>query len=241
MNANHDCSVTTTQVLKDPYLLSFYALAYSQLRAKVHDSHLGRTIEVGSGRGLAAHFGHNWLMSDVVADNELDVVNLAESLPIRSESLDAIILKDTWHHIPNIEQFLEEAHRVLRVGGLIAVFDPYWSPLAQFVYRFLHQERWDKKTTTWRFESSSPWDSNQALSFLMLKRDRQTFDRNWGLRFAVSKSEPLVGPSYLLSGGVSRRTRVSGRLLVRMLAWERRQGAWFNSCRLFHIFTLVKI
>jgi hypothetical protein len=44
-----------------------------------------------------------------------------------------------------------------------------------------------------------------------------------------------------LSGGVSRRTPVSGALLEHLLSWEERRGAWFDHLRFFHVFGLVKI
>jgi len=75
---------------------------------------------------------------------------------------------------------------------------------------------------------------------LMLKRDRRTFDQRWGNRFSLIEPKALVGPSFLLSGGVSRRTFVSGRWLAALLRWEERRGVWFNHFRFFHVFGLVK-
>ena len=74
----------------------------------------------------------------------------------------------------------------------------------------------------------------------MLKRDRDSFDQKWGSRFSVIEPEALVGPSFLISGGVSRRTFVSGRLLASLLRWEEKRGRWFDHLRFFHVFGLVK-
>jgi hypothetical protein len=74
----------------------------------------------------------------------------------------------------------------------------------------------------------------------MLKRDRRTFDQRWGNKFSLIEPKALVGPSFLLSGGVSRRTFVSGRWLAALLRWEERRGSWFNHFRFFHVFGLVK-
>ena len=226
--------------LSDPFIKSLYATAYGELRKTIGESSLERVVEVGSGRGIADELGHRWIQSDILKSSSLSVLCTAQLLPYKSGSLDALVLKDTWHHIPEIEHFLQEAHRVLRPGGVIAVFDPYWGTLARFVYRFLHQERWDAKTSTWSFASSDPWDSNQALSYLMLERDRTVFDQRWGSRFSVIEPRAMIGPSFLISGGVSRRTFVSGRLLASLLRWEERRGRWFNHLRFFHVFGLVK-
>ena len=232
---------THSDIPNDAYLSALYALAYSQLADMLGGTQHDRVLEVGSGLGLARLSGQQWLHSDVAGAAPLSVLNQAQQLPYKSESLDALVLKDTWHHIPEIEHFLEEAHRVLRPSGVIAVFDPYWGTLARFVYRFLHQERWDAKSTTWSFASSDPWDSNQALTYLIFKRDRHLFDERWGSRFSVIEPRAMIGPSFLISGGVSRRTFVSGRLLASLLRWEEGRGRWFDHLRFFHVFGLVKL
>ena len=227
-------------VLNDAYLSALYSLAYGRIQRLLVDAHPDRTVEVGAGHGLAAHFGHHWVTTDIARTTKISLVNDAGALPYRSGSLDALVLKDAWHHLPDIEAFLAEAHRVLRPGGVIGVFDPYWGPLARFVYRFLHQERWDAAAPNWSFTSTDPWDSNQALSYLMLKRDRVEFLGRWGDRFGLVESGPVVGPSFLVSGGVSRRTPISGCALAALLHWEERRGRWFDRFRFFHVFGLVK-
>ena len=228
-------------IVGDEYLEALYNCAYGHTAALLDaETRPDRTVEIGSGLGVARLSGHDWLHSDVLTSDTLTLRNDAERLPFQDCSLDALVLKDTWHHIPNIEGFLAEAHRVLRVGGTIAVFDPYWGILARFVYRFLHQERWDVRATGWSFASTGPWDSNQAITYMMLRRDRQQFNENWGNRFTLTEYGRHVGPSFLLSGGVSRRTPISGRFLRAMLSWEERRGSWFNHFRFFHVFGLVK-
>ena len=229
------------RISDDAYLSAMYQLAYGRLADVVGDRvSTGRVLEIGSGLALARLSGHDWWHSDVVSSDGLTLQNVAERLPFQDDSLDALVLKDTWHHIPDIEGFLSEAHRVLRVGGVIAVFDPYWGVLARFVYRFLHQERWDTRAKGWSFDSEDPWDSNQALTYVMLRRDQHVFTARWGNRFALTEYRRHVGPSFLLSGGVSRRTAISGRLLRRMLQWEERRSTWFDHLRFFHVFGLVK-
>jgi SAM-dependent methyltransferase len=135
--------------------------------------------------------------------------------------------------------FLKEVHRVLRVNGRLVVFDPYWGLLARFVYRFLHQEKFDANAKTWSFTSTSPWDSNQALTYLLLRRDRIKFEKEFSF-FKIEEHEKLIGPSFLLSGGVSRRTIISGKFLSSLLKWEMRQSNGLNGLRFFHIFSLTK-
>ena len=228
-------------IRNDEFLSALYDCAYGHAAAIIGaESRPDRTVEIGSGLGIARLSGHDWFYSDVLASETLTLRSSAEQLPFQDCSLDALILKDTWHHIPDIEGFLAEAHRALRVGGTIAVFDPYWGILARCVYRFLHQERWDTRAPSWSFASTGPWDSNQALTYMMLRRDHQRFNEVWGSRFTLTEYGRHIGPSFLLSGGVSRRTPISGRFLRAMLTWEERRGSWFDHFRFFHVFSLVK-
>ena len=227
------------QIGTDEYLRAMYEVAYGEL-AKYVTLRSGPLVEIGAGPGLARTLGHKWWRSDISTDCAQDLYASALALPHPANSLAGLILKDAWHHIPDIEAFLIEAHRVLMPNGNVVVFDPYWGALARFVYRFLHQERWDSTTPHWNFDSRDPWDSNQALSFIMLRRDRLKFEQQWGDRFTIIEHAPVIGPSFLLSGGVSRRTAVPGSLLKRLLDWEQRQGAWLNHLRFFHVFSLRK-
>ena len=230
-------------VATDSYLCALYEVAYSSISSVLHEtdaSNFQHIVEVGSGIGLSRTLRPEWIRSDVEAASGIALITDAEKLPFRPESVDALVMKDTWHHIADIEQFLRGAHGCLRPGGSIVVFDPYWGPLARFVYRFLHHERWDTRTRTWTFASDCPTDSNQALSFLMLRRDRSDFNRHWGDKFIITEHGRHIGPSFLLSGGVYRRTPISGKFLAHMLRWEESRGRWFDIFRFFHTFSMVK-
>ena len=133
-------------IINDAYLSALYQTSYGRLREVVATCSPDATVEIGAGLGLATRLGYAWMTSDIDRGADHTAQHAAQQLPYRTGSLDALVLKDTWHHVPDIEAFLAEAHRVLRVGGIVAVFDPYWGWLARFVYRFLHQERWDAMT-----------------------------------------------------------------------------------------------
>lgn len=226
-------------VLDDAYLESLYRIAFERITS--HFPNEKKVIvEIGAGKGVSRGFLPTAILTDIAFDPSLDINCSSHELPLKSASVDAIALKDTLHHLPDVEKFLHEAHRVLRIGGSIVIFDPYWGIAAKLVYRFIHQEKFDSRAETWRFASSSPWDSNQALSYLLLRRDREKFENQFS-KFSIKEHEVLIGPSFLLSGGVSRRTMISARFLNRLLNWEMRQSSWFNSLRFFHIFSLTKL
>ena len=228
----------TNSVLDDVYLHALYETAFNSIINHLPENKT-TVIEIGSGDGLGKQFLPKTFLTDITFHKNLDALCTAHELPFRTSSVDALLLKDSLHHLPDVELFLNEAHRVLRVGGRIVIFDPYWGPLAKFVYRFLHQEEFDQKTISWSFESNSPWDSNQALSYLLLRRDRARFEQLFPF-FEICEHEVLIGPSFLLSGGVSRRTIVSGKFLKILLRLEMRQSKWFDSLCFFHVFSLTK-
>lgn len=222
----------------DAYIPALYEHIFN--RISIHlPSKRSVLIEIGAGTGLGKQFLDDMIVTDIEFHRALDLTCRSEHLPFRDDSVDALVLKDALHHIPDVEAFLDEATRVLKVGGVAVIFDPYWGALARFVYRFLHQEEFNQRTQSWSFESFSPWDSNQALSYILLRRDRERFVRRFP-QLIPTELEVLIGPSFLLSGGVSRRTRISGRILRRLLEWEMRRSSWLNPLRFFHIFSLTK-
>ena len=226
------------EIWNEPYIHSLYATVFSRISSYFPaDSKV--LVEVGSGNGISKKFFSGMLTTDIAFHELLDASCDSIALPFMSNSVDVIVAKDALHHIPNVELFLTEVHRILRSNGRLIVFDPYWGLLARFVYRFLHQEKFDAKSKTWSFTSTSPWDSNQALTYLLLRRDRTRFEEEFSF-FKIEEHERLIGPSFLLSGGVSRRTIVSGKFLSLLLKWEMRQSSWLDFLRFFHIFSLTK-
>jgi len=225
-------------VINDVYLYALYETAFNSIIEYLPEG-TKTLVEIGAGDGISRNFLPQSILTDIAFHPKMDATCKSDEMPFKSGSVDALVLKDSLHHLPDVELFLNEAYRVLRVGGRIVIFDPYWGLLAKFVYRFLHQEPFDQNVDTWRFESTSPWDSNQALSYLLLRRDRERFEREYPF-FEIREHKVLIGPSFLISGGVSRRTIISGKFLKLLLNWELRQTERFNFLRFFHIFSLTK-
>lgn len=224
-------------ILSDPYLSCLYRSSYEEL-----DDICGSAspvVEIGAGSCFSWTTSPDWLRLDILHDPRLDLRADSLQLPFLSESVGAIVLRDTWHHIPDLPAFLSECTRVLKPAGKIVVSDPYWGFLARFVYRHLHQEDFDEHVENWRFAAESPWCSNQALAYIALRRDRAVLSQRWP-HFSVVEHGPRVGPSFLLSGGVSRRTRVPGRVLRMLLKFELQAGKWLNPLRFFFVFELRK-
>jgi SAM-dependent methyltransferase len=225
-------------ILSDSYLSLHYRESYGKLLG-LAGSGPGPTVEIGCGPGFVKRIDPTVITSDVEIGASADLAADAARLPFPDSSLRALILKDALHHLPDVEAFLDESSRVLRPGGVIAVLDPYWGPLAKAVYKWLHPEPFDPSARTWQFESSSPHHSNQALLWILLRRDRDRFERRFPC-FEILEHGPTIGPSFLLSGGLYGRTPLPSRLLELMWKFEHNQGRWLDPLRFGYVVALRK-
>ncbi|MSO80003.1 MAG: methyltransferase domain-containing protein, partial [Acidimicrobiia bacterium] len=175
----HDPGDQLEIIRGDPYLSSAYRAAYDgMLEAETaHLSGAGARIEIGSAGGFLGDVDPAIVATDVRVGPDVDLLATSERLPFRSGSVRTIFAKDCLHHIPDIEALFEETRRVCVPGGGLVCYEPYWSPLARVVYRHLHPEDFDPKVESWAFESNDPLTAaNQALPYIVLRRDRERFD-----------------------------------------------------------------
>jgi SAM-dependent methyltransferase len=176
-----------------------------------------RILEIGGGAlNYAQTYWENPVVTD--ADNFEATNNVitgvhAENLPFESNSFDYVIAKDSLHHFKDPVKALLEINRVLKFGGSMLVAEPYWSPLGRFVYRFIHPEPWDTKVQDLTRSSEDLWDSNQALLLLLNTKFSDQF-KTLVPNFKIEIYEPTYAISYLISGGVYKRTFVSSRFLI---------------------------
>ncbi len=229
-------------IVCDPYLSSVYHDMYSRLLdqvARTPISTTGTVVEIGGAPGMVHDLDPRVLVTDVIDDPTVDITCRAEVLPFGDGAIRAIIMKDVLHHIPDVPAFMAEADRVLAPGGCVACIEPYWSPLARFVFRHLHPEPYDEGAAAWGGSTDERWDSNQALAYILLRRDRAAFEQSFP-NFLVEEGPSLTGPSYVLSGGVFSRTPIPGWVLSRMLRLEQRLGPRLRWTHLHLLFTLSK-
>lgn len=89
-----------------------------------------RWLEIGSGRGAMQDIVDNYTGLDITDEvrkyyHKEYVVGSAEELPFLDEMFDVIWTCSTYEMIPNIEEALNEAIRVLKQGGIL-LFAPAW-------------------------------------------------------------------------------------------------------------------
>ncbi|WP_255149951.1 class I SAM-dependent methyltransferase [Halorarius halobius] len=93
-----------------------------------------RVLDVGGGTGRAARAlgdatvidAAQGMLTEARASGLDAVQGDAGRLPVRTGSVDAVIIVDALHHFPDAAAAIEDAARVLRAGGVLVVreFDP---------------------------------------------------------------------------------------------------------------------
>jgi SAM-dependent methyltransferase len=181
----------------------------------------GRVLEIGSGGGFVRDLYPEVITSEVERFAHVDLVFNAEILPLSAQSLDAILAVNVLHHLPDVTNFLNEADRTLKVGGGIICIEPYWSPFARLIYKKAHPEPFDEHAVSWRLKDSRRMSSsNQALSYLLLKRDKAEFTTLYP-QFSLVYARRFGFVRYMLTGGITLSQMVPDVLfpLLKGLEW----------------------
>ena len=194
---------------RNPALRTCYGHWYRRLRQMLPAPELGPWIEIGSGPGFAREFIPELELTDVVQAPWHSRRMSAESLPVESASVGAIVLFDVLHHVAEPAKFFTEATRVLRPGGRIVLCEPFISPLSRWVYRRFHPEPVDMSADPLSAASSSvgardPFASNQGIPSLIFfrRQGQQAFTRAFP-KLEIVRRERFAGLSYPASGGFS--------------------------------------
>lgn len=194
-------------------------------------------IELGSGGGFLPELDPTIVASDIRYLSGLNLVFDAQDAPFRDASVDVIYGMHVIHHIPRIRRFFAELERVLTPGGALVAVEPYWSPMAKVMYKRFHPEPFDERAATWEFESTDPMSSNQAMSYLLLERDRAMFEREFPA-LEVIELGAFGGPSYLLTGGIWKQRVLPDSVLARLWDYEDEHSFWRDAAALHHLFVL---
>ena len=190
-------------ILNKPFLKSIYKEWYAMLLKETKDCPEGILLEIGSGGGFLKEVEPSVVTSDILDLPVVDKVFNAEQMPFEDKTLSAIVMVNVFHHIPDVRKFLKESSRVLKKGGKIVMVEPANSPWSRVIYKNLHHEMFDEKRD-WSFPTSGPLSgSNQALPYIVFKRDQETFNQEFP-EFKVEKIQLHTGLRYLFSGGVSK-------------------------------------
>lgn len=214
------------EIIRDKaFLRAIYSEWYGRLAASLPEK--GEVLELGSGAGFFSDFRADVITSEIFQTGNIQLVADACRMPFSNHALDAIVMTDVFHHIPDVKSFLHEATRCVRPGGKLLMIEPWRTNWSQWVYVNLHPEPF-LPSTGWDIPSSGPLSgANGALPWIVFERDRKLFEEffpDW----RVVKIEPMMPFAYLLSGGVSLRSLVPGWSygIVRRLEQLLNQKSW---------------
>jgi SAM-dependent methyltransferase len=127
-------------------------------------------------------------------------------LPFTDGALQAIVMIDVFHHIPQPRRFFTEAARCVRPGGVVLMIEPWVTPWSQLVYTRLHHEPFQPEAKQWEFPERGPLSgANGALPHIVFARDRLQFEGEFPM-WQIQRITPMMPFCYLVSGGVSMRS-----------------------------------
>ena len=166
----------------------------------------GRVLDIGGGSAHVKHYRTDVISADILAFPGIDVVCDAHALPFAERSFCGIVMLDVLHHLERPIDFLREAARVLRPGGVLAMIEPGMTALSYPFYRYMHQEPAELGADPFRPANTrgdkDPWDSNQAIPTLLFARKPNTSEvlqRVPGLKLVATDWLSVI--AYPLSGG----------------------------------------
>ena len=206
---------------KKTILRELYTIWYQEMASQIK---AGNTLELGGGSGNFKEFAPNVVSTDIIPLPWIDVVADAQNLPFPDRSFDNIVMFDVLHHIENVTLFFDEALRVLRSGGRIAIMEPYISSFSWPIYYFLHPEptNFEQDPLVWVEPSPErkPFDGNQAFATILFEKRFDAFQKKYPV-FIKKYHHRMAFFAYPLSGGFDRPSLLPVQLLKPVLTLEK--------------------
>lgn len=182
----------------------------------------GARIELGAGATFLNSIHSDVISTDLKFSPYLQMAASATELPLRAGSVRALYMINCFHHIPDPRRLFRELARTLAPGGGCVIVEPYYSALAGAFYRRVFDtETFDPGQREWTTPDAEVMKgANQALSYLVFKRDREIFLREFP-ELRIVREEPLrCWVRYLVSGGLNFRQLVPQPLAPLVRAGE---------------------
>lgn len=181
-----------------------------ELDRKYFASTEGIKLELGAGVCPIKQSYPDVLATDIVPSDDLDLVVDAQNMDFSEQSVRAIYGQNCFHHFPDPSLFFQELERVLVPGGGVVLIEPYYGAVASFLFkRLFSSEGFEKQADSWIADVDGPMNgANQALSYIVFKRDRKQFQKEFPL-LEIVYEKPLTNyVRYFLSGGLNFKSLI---------------------------------
>jgi SAM-dependent methyltransferase len=206
----------------------------------------GPVLDIGGGSAHVKEFRKEILSVDILPFPGIDVVCDAHELPFKDSEFAGIIMLDVLHHLERPVDFLAEAARILRPGGVLAMIEPGMTTLSYPFFRFMHQEPADLGVDPFNPISQSdrdkdPWHSNQAIPTLLFARERNLAELSRRVpQLRLKKKEWLSFVAYPLSGGFKKWCLMPASMTERVVKLEDRLPEAVRRHAAFRLFTVLE-
>lgn len=191
-------------IRKKYFLRKLYTTWYQELFSVIPDISGKKVVELGSGGGFLKEFAPTVITSDFLDLPVNDMTFSALCMPFENQSLDALLMIDTFHHLPDARLFLKEVNRTLKPEGKMVMIEPANSLWGRWIYRHFHHEPFIPEGD-WTIPESGPLSgANGALPWIVFERDAKLLEHEFpdlAVRW-IRYHTPFL---YLVSGGVSYR------------------------------------
>jgi SAM-dependent methyltransferase len=166
----------------------------------------------------------------------------AHDLPFADRSVANIVMVDVLHHLGSPTAFLQEAGRVLTVGGRLLLVEPYPSVVSLPVYRRFHPEPFDFSRDAYAPQPRSPGavvTPNQAIACQLFFRNNSRWADLFAGVFTTVKKQRMASVLYPASGGFGNQALVPDSWVPLLSVLE--SAAWpFHALSAFRCYVVLQ-
>jgi SAM-dependent methyltransferase len=186
---------------------------------------VGHVLDIGGGTAHIKDSRPDIVSTDILSFPGIDVVADAHRLPFPDEFFSGVVMLDVLHHLERPIEFLEEASRVLKPGGRLAMIEPAMTTVARRFYHHFHEEPVDMDADPFApvtiNPDRDPFDANQAIPTLLFATSAACRRVEKVIPSLLVRSVKWLSLlAYPMSGGFQNWSLMPAALVSPMLAFE---------------------
>jgi len=171
-----------------------------------------RILEIGAGAIPLNQVSSDALSSDLVFSRSIDICLSAYQAPFKRNSFRAVVGQNVFHHLNDYKAALRELSKIVEPSGVIILIEPYFGWLARTIFPALFSiEDFEMEGT--RDTSDLSATPNQALSYIVFKRDIESFSIDFPGLELVETLPLRSGLRYLSVGGLNFKRLLPGKAI----------------------------